>query len=269
MTVSEIPHRNIALVLAAALLLVPFTGIARAEVCVVADPTGTPLNVRKRPSQHAPIIGALNNGIAVQTKMSLGDWVRIVPHEAPGKSGWAWRKFIDCSPPRPTEQSLPVPKFPEGIEIAWRCDGIIIAIIARNLEGESRGGTYIEDDVERTVWIYNPLRLPLPTSFVFKQIETAHPYSTWDAELGDGQCQEVFFFARLEQELPKRIRDLAKVVRLEKSDEFKRCIKENPDKHQMCRDTADKKLAERVDDRECDCDRSDKKCIRKYCKDRQ
>jgi Bacterial SH3 domain len=109
MTVRKIPHRNIALVLAAALLLVLFTGIARAEVCVVADPTGTPLNVRKRPSQHAPIIGALNNGIAVQTKMSLGDWVRIVPHEAPGKSGWAWRKFIDCSPPRPTEQSLPQP----------------------------------------------------------------------------------------------------------------------------------------------------------------
>jgi hypothetical protein len=46
MTVSEIPHRNIALVLAAALLFVLFTGIARAEVCVVADPTGTPLNVR-------------------------------------------------------------------------------------------------------------------------------------------------------------------------------------------------------------------------------
>jgi hypothetical protein len=105
MTVRKIPHRNIALVLAAALILVLFTGIASADVCIVADPTGTPLNVRKRPSQHAPIIGALNNGIAVQTKMSLGDWVRIVPHEAPGKSGWAWR-----------------------------------AIIARNLEGESRGG---------------------------------------------------------------------------------------------------------------------------------
>jgi hypothetical protein len=219
-----------------------FCGRRLLFVCVgfVADPTGTPLNVRERPSQ--PIIGALNNEITVLTKMSRGAWVYTAPHAAPGKSGWVWRKFIDC---RPTEQSLPVPKFPEGIEIAWRCDGIIIAIIARNLEGESRGGTYIEDDVERTVWIYNPLRLPLPTSFVFKQIETAHPYSTWDAELGDGQCQEVFFFARLEQELPKRIRDLAKVVRLEKSDEFKRCIKENPDKHQMCRDTADKKLETR------------------------
>jgi uncharacterized protein YraI len=92
MTVSKIPHRNIALVLAAALLLVLFTGIASADVCIVADPTGTPLNVRKRPSQHSPIIGALNNGITVSsTRMSRGDWVHIVPHKALGKSRWVWR----------------------------------------------------------------------------------------------------------------------------------------------------------------------------------
>jgi hypothetical protein len=64
------PH--IALVLAAVLLLVPFTGIASADGCVVADPTGTPLNVRKRPSQHAPIIGALNNGITVSMPRCSG-----------------------------------------------------------------------------------------------------------------------------------------------------------------------------------------------------
>jgi Bacterial SH3 domain len=241
MTVRKIPHRNIALVLAAVSLLVPFTGTASADACTVADPTGTPLNVRKRPSQHAPIIGALNNGTTVSTRMSRGDWVHIVPHEASGKSGWAWREFIDC-PPRPTEQSLPVPKLPEGIDIAWRCDGMIIAIVEKQLEGVSRGGTYIQDDVERTVWIYNPLRLPLPTTFMFKQHETAHPYSTWGAELVGGECQEVFFGGALEGRLPERIRDLAKIVRLEKSDEFKRCLKENPDEHQMCRDVAEKKL---------------------------
>jgi hypothetical protein len=88
MTVRKIPLRNIALVPAAALLLVLFTRTASADACTVADPTGTPLNVRKSPSQHAPIIGALNNGITVSTRMSRGDWVHIVPHEAPGKSGW-------------------------------------------------------------------------------------------------------------------------------------------------------------------------------------
>jgi len=234
------PHT--ALVLAAALLLVPFTGIARAEVCVVADPTGTPLNVRERPSQRAPIIGALKNEITVLTKMSRGAWVYTVPHETPGKSGWVWRKFIDCSPPRTTEQSLPVPKLPEDIEIAWRCDGMIIAIVEKELEGVSRGGSYIQDDVETTIWIYNPLRLPLPTTFMFKQHKTAHPYSTWDAELVGGQCQEVFFGGALENRLPERMRNLAKIVRLEKSDEFKRCLKENPDEHQMCRDVAEEKL---------------------------
>jgi hypothetical protein len=67
-------------------------------------------------------------------------------------------------------------------------------------------------------------------------------YSTWDAELSGGECQEVFFGTALEERLPERIRDLAKIVRLEKSDEFKRCLKENPDEHQMCRDVAEEKL---------------------------
>ena len=150
------------------------------------------------------------------------------------------------SPPPSVEHTqdstVPVPKLPEDIEIAWRCDGMIIAIIEKALVGVSRGGTYMGDDVERTVWIYNPLRLPLPSTFVFKQYETAHPYSTWGAELSGGECQEVFFGTALEERLPERIRDLAKIVRLEKSDEFKRCLKENPDEHQMCRDVAEEKL---------------------------
>ena len=81
---------------------------------------------------------------------------------------------------------------------------MIIAIIEKELEGVSRGGTYIRDDVERTVWIYNPLRLPLPSTFVFKQYETAHPYSTWGAELVGGQCQEVFFGTALKDRLPEK-----------------------------------------------------------------
>jgi hypothetical protein len=41
-----------------AVLLFGTTGIARAEGCVVNDPTGTPLNVRKGPSSSAAILGA-------------------------------------------------------------------------------------------------------------------------------------------------------------------------------------------------------------------
>jgi hypothetical protein len=40
-------------------------------------------------------------------------------------------------PPPPVEhtQSDTVPTPPEGITIAWRCEGIIIAIIEKELEG--------------------------------------------------------------------------------------------------------------------------------------
>jgi hypothetical protein len=79
--------------------LVSFAGIAHAESCIVADPTGTPLNVRKGPNPNAPIFGALKNGTTVSTGTSRGDWVSIVPREASGKSGWVYRKFLDCREP--------------------------------------------------------------------------------------------------------------------------------------------------------------------------
>ena len=62
-----------------------------ADACTVADPSGTPLNVRKGP--NGPIVGALNNGILVVIRGRRGDWVNVVPHEAPGKSGWVWREY--------------------------------------------------------------------------------------------------------------------------------------------------------------------------------
>jgi hypothetical protein len=153
--------------------------------------------------------------------------------------GW----YFSPPQPKPTQPDMvaKLPELPEGIDIAFRCDGIIIAVIEKALEGVSRGGTYLQDDVERTVWIYNPLRSLEGQPFVFKQYETAHPYSTWDAELNGKQCQAMYFGMALER-LPQVMRDLPKIIRLEKSDEFKRCLKENPDEHQMCRDVAEKKL---------------------------
>ena len=75
------------------LALIAFTGIARAETCTVADPSGTPLNVRESPD--GAILGALSNGVRVTTRKRLGDWVRIIP-EAAGKSGWVWREYLKC-----------------------------------------------------------------------------------------------------------------------------------------------------------------------------
>jgi hypothetical protein len=75
-------------------LVVPTSAMA-AGACIVADPSGTPLNVRKAP--NGPIVGALNNGILVVVRDRRGDWVNVVPHEAAGKSGWVFRDYLDCS----------------------------------------------------------------------------------------------------------------------------------------------------------------------------
>jgi hypothetical protein len=65
--------------------------------CVVNDPTGTHLNVRRRP--NGPILGALNN----QTEVFISDmadvsgrkWAKVVPVNE-GKSGWVFRDYITC-----------------------------------------------------------------------------------------------------------------------------------------------------------------------------
>jgi len=66
--------------------------------CVVADPTGTPLNVRSRP--NGTILGALHNDTRVivtdSTVASGKVWSKVVPIEA-GKVGWVLRSYIDCA----------------------------------------------------------------------------------------------------------------------------------------------------------------------------
>jgi hypothetical protein len=71
---------------------------ARAQECTVADPTGTPLNVREQPNGR--IAGALYNGAAVYVKDLTVDrdgrrWAYIIPLKA-GKSGWVFREYLDC-----------------------------------------------------------------------------------------------------------------------------------------------------------------------------
>jgi hypothetical protein len=68
---------------------------AMAEPCIVNDQSGTPLNVRKVPDGQ--IIGALSNGLLVSTGERRGDWVWVTPHEGPGKSGWVYRKHLNCA----------------------------------------------------------------------------------------------------------------------------------------------------------------------------
>jgi SH3 domain-containing protein len=66
------------------------------EGCRIADPTGTPLNVRSAP-KGGSIRGALSNDAVVKVLEVRGDWTRIKPHNSPGKSGWVYSKYLDCS----------------------------------------------------------------------------------------------------------------------------------------------------------------------------
>ena len=67
--------------------------------CLVADPTGTPLNVRTGPS--GSILGALDNDTVVllsdMTVVANGKkWAKVVP-VGPGKSGWVYFDYLaDC-----------------------------------------------------------------------------------------------------------------------------------------------------------------------------
>jgi Bacterial SH3 domain len=66
--------------------------------CVVADPTGTPLNVRNRP--NGAILGALHNDtrvVVTDSAIASGKvWSKVVPVEA-GKVGWVFRSYLDCA----------------------------------------------------------------------------------------------------------------------------------------------------------------------------
>ena len=74
------------------------TGTAHANAgelhCLVADPTGTPMNVRVKP--NGAIRGALYNqtDVLVLDESKDHKWVRIVP-TAEGKSGWVFFNYLD------------------------------------------------------------------------------------------------------------------------------------------------------------------------------
>jgi hypothetical protein len=77
-------------------VLIALGVVARAdEVCTVADPSGTPLNVRSQPKPNGSILGALNNDTSVVVKERRGQWARIVPENS-GKAGWVWEDYLSC-----------------------------------------------------------------------------------------------------------------------------------------------------------------------------
>jgi hypothetical protein len=92
--------RSISLAMALAtltLLSVPTPTLAApAERCIITDPTGTPLNVRR---YDGKIIWVLYNGEIVRIRRVGADrngkpWAHVA-YETNG-AGWVYRKFISC-----------------------------------------------------------------------------------------------------------------------------------------------------------------------------
>jgi hypothetical protein len=74
-------------------------------LCRVADPTGTPLNVRTIPSGKR--IGDLANGTTVLVLDGLVErgkqWVFVEVEGENGIKGWVFKDYLDCSKPVPSD----------------------------------------------------------------------------------------------------------------------------------------------------------------------
>lgn len=68
--------------------------VAAAATCSVADPTGTPLNVRSSP--HGGIVGTAENGSIVQLQelrtYKGQSWARVTG----AVDGWVFRSYLNC-----------------------------------------------------------------------------------------------------------------------------------------------------------------------------
>jgi hypothetical protein len=85
-----------AVLISAILLTVSVDRASASQRCMVTDPTGTPLNVRRFDGK---IIGALHNGEIVRVLRTGADpqakpWA-YVAYETNGE-GWVYREFISC-----------------------------------------------------------------------------------------------------------------------------------------------------------------------------
>jgi hypothetical protein len=85
-----------AALMSAILLTVSLDAASASQRCMVTDPTGTPLNVRRFDGK---IIGALHNGEIIRVLWTGADregkpWA-YVAYETNGE-GWVYREFISC-----------------------------------------------------------------------------------------------------------------------------------------------------------------------------
>jgi uncharacterized protein YraI len=69
--------------------------LAQTGGCRIADPSGTPLNVRDGPNGR--ITGTLPNGLSVRILSDEGQtWARIGEAVSGQPLGWVFRRYLDC-----------------------------------------------------------------------------------------------------------------------------------------------------------------------------
>ena len=99
--------------MAAFLVAALFAGTASAAECLVADPTGTPLNVRSKP--QGGVVSALSNGAAVeivdQRTLDGKRWAKVAADGA--VLGWVFSAYLDCKTIDDRRKSAPMrPRTP-------------------------------------------------------------------------------------------------------------------------------------------------------------
>lgn len=68
------------------------------RICTVADPTGTPLNIRQEP--NGTVIGAWDNGVRVRPyeEQTVGGkvWYAVERFAGDNKQGWVFDAYLKC-----------------------------------------------------------------------------------------------------------------------------------------------------------------------------
>ena len=105
--------RGSGIVLLVTTVLCAIAGTAFGAECRVADPTGTPLNVRVKP--QGSIVSSLDNGVTVVTleQGTLGGkrWAKVAADGA--VLGWVFSAYLHCQATDDSRKSAPMrPRMP-------------------------------------------------------------------------------------------------------------------------------------------------------------
>jgi uncharacterized protein len=160
----------IARVLTAVLICVGSIEAFAQSPCEVADPTGTPLNVRASP--NGDIVGTLRNGVQVFVLDRSVDrkkqaWVYVGRSEDRSPIGWVYREFIvcagapannqtSCRVTDPTGTPLNIRTTPNGQIVGTLNNGDLVSVLDRTSDRTGKSWVYVGDfeDNKPIGWVY-------------------------------------------------------------------------------------------------------------------